>query len=219
MVQRKSQENRLTIVMIESLIPEGITRTHFKFLPGSSSSSPTPTSSSTRATKGPAIREFSSTEYSEPTTVVYSETTTVTQTSVSYISRPAVTQTVYPCVNMTNFQGPAYGDANITTPLGQRNVLYARNDTTGYGASAELCCNACYFGVPNCVQANWYSSKGCIVSFATNTSAARGENPSSSCPSGLFNGLTYGPDVNPAPGSMGNIAGPCGQDYTNFHRN
>ena len=33
---------------------------------------------------------------------------------------------------------------------------------------------------------------------------------------GLLAGLTYGPDVDPAFRSTGNIAGPCGWSYTNF---
>ena len=39
---------------------------------------------------------------------------------------------------------------------------------------------------------------------------------SSVCPNGAIGGLTYGPDSNPPFRSTGDIAGPCGQSYTNF---
>lgn len=54
------------------------------------------------------------------------------------------------------------------------------------------------------------------MSQATDLSAGTGKGVSSSCPAGTFGGLTYGPDVNPAFRSTGNIAGPCGVGYTNF---
>ncbi|KAI0838528.1 hypothetical protein F5Y06DRAFT_296605 [Hypoxylon sp. FL0890] len=192
---------------------------HYKFLSGSPPSTSTataPASKTTICTRRSVIFEVTTLEFSEPSIIVTSETKTVTETLKSATTRRAMTQTVYPCANMTNFQGPAYGDANILTPLAQSNSLYGLNDTSGHGVSAEACCNACYFAVSNCIQAYWYFYEGCVVSVATNLTDTWGENESSACPSGTFEGLTYGPDAKPAFRSTGNIAGPCGRDYTNI---
>ena len=64
------------------------------------------------------------------------------------------------------------------------------------------------------MQAYFYSYQGCVVSQAT---AGKGDGVgagSSSCPAGRLLGLSYGPDVSPAFRSTGNIAGPCGQVYS-----
>ncbi|KAI1378144.1 hypothetical protein F4677DRAFT_458818 [Hypoxylon crocopeplum] len=152
----------------------------------------------------------------QTTTATPEDTTTVTVTSTATETIPAVSETVYPCANMVDNQGPAYGDAHPATSLAQQNTLYTLSDASGWGESAESCCNACYFGVANCVQAYWYFYEGCVVSVATDLSPGTGDNASTSCPAGTFDGLAYGPDVNPAFHSTGNIAGPCGQSYTNF---
>ena len=47
---------------------------------------------------------------------------------------------------MSNTQGNA--DYGLSTPQ---------------GASAEACCNTCYFELPYCIQAYWYSYEGCVV--------------------------------------------------------
>ena len=39
---------------------------------------------------------------------------------------------------------------------------------------------------------------------------------SRTCPSGLFEGLRYGPDEKPAFRSSGNLVGGCGVEYGNF---
>ncbi|KAI1078150.1 hypothetical protein F5B20DRAFT_244924 [Whalleya microplaca] len=148
-----------------------------------------------------------------PTTTVTTETTTLI-VSVTVTEPAVITETVYPCANMVDNQGPAYGDAHAAISLEQQNSLHYIN--TPEGASAESCCNLCYFGLENCVQAYWYFYEGCVISQATNLTAGTGEHVSSTCPVGTFEGLTYGPDVAPAFRSTGNIAGPCGQSYTNF---
>ncbi|OTA53181.1 hypothetical protein K449DRAFT_426864 [Hypoxylon sp. EC38] len=199
-----------------SLRQKGVISTHYKFLSGSPPNTSTRVPLWVSTTRRPAVFEFSTTRYSEPGTVVSSETTIVTETLMAYATRPATTQTIYPCANMSNFHGPAYGDAKISAPLDQQKSYYELKNSTGYGASAESCCNACYFAVSNCVQAYWYFYGGCVISVATNLTASSGVNPSSVCPVGTFEGLTYGPDLNPAFLSTGNIAGPCGWDYTNF---
>lgn len=66
------------------------------------------------------------------------------------------------------------------------------------------------------MQAYYYSYEGCVVSQATNISSADGTDVSSVCPAGVFEGLTYGPDISPAFKSTGNIAGPCGVAYANL---
>lgn len=67
------------------------------------------------------------------------------------------------------------------------------------------------------MQAYWYSYEGCVVSQATNTTGkGTGKGVSAVCPVGTLAGLTYGPDVQPAFRSTGNIVGPCGVGYDNF---
>ena len=105
----------------------------------------------------------------------------------------------------------------MATDLGLENTRYGLE--TAEGASARACCEACHFGgaaTANCVQAYWYSYQGCVVSRAARPGAGTGEHASPACPAGLLAGLTYGPDVDPAFRSTGNIAGPCGSLYTNF---
>ena len=41
-----------------------------------------------------------------------------------------------------------------------------------------------------------------------------GEGVSASCPSGKIRGLTYGPDGVPPFRSTGDLAGPCGESYS-----
>jgi hypothetical protein len=54
------------------------------------------------------------------------------------------------------------------------------------------------------------------VSQATDLGSATGQGVTGNCPAGTFGGLSYGPDVNPAFRSTGNIAGPCGVSYLNL---
>ncbi|MCJ1282971.1 hypothetical protein MMC26_002298 [Xylographa opegraphella] len=150
-----------------------------------------------------------------PTLPTPTVTQIATATSVATVSVPAppVVSTVYPCADPLPSPGPAYGDYSDNNDLGLQNSLYYLN--TPEGASASACCNACLFEVPNCIQAYFYFYEGCVVSQATNLGSASGSGVSSSCPAGTFNGLSYGPDVDPAFRSTGNIIGPCGQAYTN----
>ncbi|KAI0009403.1 hypothetical protein F4779DRAFT_582735 [Xylariaceae sp. FL0662B] len=196
-----------------------IPSTVYEFLPGSPSATvgkrslETLTAVSTEPSPTAAVVTTFADSCPVPTTTVTTETTTFTATVT--VTEPAVvTETIYPCANMVDNQGPAYGDAHATIDLAQQNSLYYLD--TPEGASAESCCNACYFELENCVQAYWYFYEGCVVSQATNLTAGTGEHTSSTCPVGTFQGLTYGPDVAPAFRSTGNIAGPCGQSYTNF---
>lgn len=105
-----------------------------------------------------------------------------------------------------------YGDAQSLTDLNTANQLY--DLSTPEGASAEACCNACYFGLSNCIQAYWYFYQGCVVQQANVEGSGIGV--SSSCPSGLFDGLAYVPDTSPAFRSTGDFAGPCGVRYENL---
>jgi hypothetical protein len=88
--------------------------------------------------------------------------------------------------------------------------------STSEGGSALACCNACFFDIPNCVQAYFYSYEGCVVTTATDLTSASGLGVSNSCPNGLFTGLTYAPDTMPAFRSTGNFAGPCGMTYNDL---
>ena len=65
------------------------------------------------------------------------------------------------------------------------------------------------------MQAFWYSSRGCVVQQAIGEMGT-GLGKSRTCPSGLFEGLRYGPDEKPAFRSSGNLVGGCGVEYGNF---
>jgi hypothetical protein len=105
-----------------------------------------------------------------------------------------------------------YGDAQSPTDLNVENQRY--DLSTPEGASAEACCNTCYFGITNCIQAYWYFYEGCVVQQAG--AQGSGAGISNSCPSGLFAGLMYVPDNSPAFRSTGDFAGPCGVQYNNL---
>ncbi|MCJ1394520.1 hypothetical protein MMC18_007399, partial [Xylographa bjoerkii] len=137
--------------------------------------------------------------------------TAITTTTVSAL---ATTVTQYPCADPLPSPGPAYGKYQDSNDLGLANSLYY--STTPQGTSAQACCNTCFFEIPNCVQAYWYFYEGCVVSQATNLETASGLSESTVCPAGTFEGLSYVPDYDPAFRSSGDIAGPCGQSYTNF---
>ncbi|CRG91120.1 hypothetical protein PISL3812_08168 [Talaromyces islandicus] len=128
---------------------------------------------------------------SKPTTPV---TKTVTQTSTvtksTTVAAAASVSSVWPCASPFPTLTPTspYGNASIPSSLATENTLFHRGDSTA-GASAQACCNACYFDLPNCIQAYWYSYEGCVVSQATNVSvphAASGHDVSSVCPAGTF---------------------------------
>ncbi|KAI2631520.1 hypothetical protein GGS26DRAFT_591392 [Hypomontagnella submonticulosa] len=186
--------------------------TFYKFLSGSPEKTGAPDISTFRAR--PAVVDFAPDDCPPVTTTVISETTSVVVTSTATESVATVMTSVYPCANMIDNLGPAYGDANATNSLAQQNTLYPLSDSRG--TSAQSCCETCYFNATNCVQAWWYFYEGCVVSVATNLTAGTGSNESPACPRGTFSGLTYGPDKDPAFRSTGNIAGPCGEGYTNF---
>lgn len=146
--------------------------------------------------------------------------TTSTVTEFITIEAPATTSTLYPCASPFPSLTPTlpYGDATLPSNFSTANSLFYVSSTTE-GASAQACCNACFFELANCIQAYWYSYEGCVVSLATNSSlagSASGEQVSTACPAGIFNGLAYEQDTNPAFRSTGTIAGPCGQTYNNL---
>ncbi|KAH6642081.1 hypothetical protein C7974DRAFT_94827 [Boeremia exigua] len=163
-------------------------------------------------------------------TIVVSETATATSTATiteTIASTPLATSTttstetssdriitLYPCATPlpTLISTLPYGDAVSSNDLGIQNTRFDLNDARG--ASAEACCNTCYFGIPNCIQAFFYSYQGCVVQQAFNQGSGVGV--SVSCPSGLFSGLTYTLDTSPAFRSTGDFAGPCGVQYNNF---
>ncbi|KAH8703292.1 hypothetical protein BGW36DRAFT_84952 [Talaromyces proteolyticus] len=152
-----------------------------------------------------------------PTTTTVTQTSTVIQSTT--VTPAASTSSVWPCASPfpTHIPTSPYGNASLPGNFSTENSLYYLTSTKE-GASAQACCNACYFDLPNCIQAYWYSYEGCVVSQATNASVSHfgsGHDISSVCPAGTFNGLTYANDTNPAFRSTGNIAGPCGQAYTN----
>lgn len=108
-----------------------------------------------------------------------------------------------------------YGDASNGAGFSTVNTLYYLS-TDPAGASAQACCNKCFFGMENCVNAFWYFYEGCVVQQAT-AAAGNGIGNSTQCPSGQLVGLTYTNDTAPAFRSTGNIAGPCGVSYSNLN--
>jgi len=106
-----------------------------------------------------------------------------------------------------------YAAANNTLGIPTANNLYYIS-TTPEGASAQPCCNACFFGVENCVNAWWYFYQGCVVQQAApNDAQGSGVGVSAQCPAGQLKGLEYVRDENPPFRSAGSIAGPCGVAY------
>ncbi|KAL8947757.1 MAG: hypothetical protein Q9222_005997 [Ikaeria aurantiellina] len=148
-------------------------------------------------------------------TPVKKATTTAIQTVTTKIPPPIVTKTVYPCATPISSLTPTvpYGLSSGSPNIGgQQNSLYGSGTT---GTTLEGCCNLCYFGVPNCIQAFYYFYQGCVVSQAISVTGT-GPGVSDVCPNGQIAGLTYNRDTNPPFRSTGNIAGPCGQTYNNF---
>ena len=80
--------------------------------------------------------------------------------------------------------------------------------------SAEACCNLCYFGLTNCVQAWYYFYEGCVVGQAD--AVGNGVGINDVCPTGQFQGLTYRNDSGADFRSTGDFAGPCGMTYNNL---
>lgn len=99
-------------------------------------------------------------------------------------------------------------------PPATANTLFG-GDTVA-GASLEGCCNLCYFGIDNCVQAYWYFFEGCVIRQAAAPAAGDGVGVSTVCPVGRLAGLTYARDSSPAFRSTGDLAGPCGVGYGNL---
>ncbi|KAG6999514.1 mannan endo-1,4-beta-mannosidase B [Physcia stellaris] len=156
-----------------------------------------------------------STTQAPETTTAATTTTTITQTTTTtQTPQPTIYTTIYPCAAPLPSPGPAYGDYASSTNLSLQNTLFYLN--TPQGNSASSCCNTCFFGVANCIQAYWYFYEGCVVSQAMDLGSATGLGNSTSCPAGAFGGSSYGPDVNPAFRSTGNFVGPCGERYANF---
>ncbi|KAL8696719.1 MAG: hypothetical protein Q9201_007515 [Fulgogasparrea decipioides] len=144
-------------------------------------------------------------------------TTTKTSTKTATTKVPAtVTKTVYPCATPVPNRIPTvpYGLASQPPSIaGTQNTRYYLD--TPEGASVEACCNLCYFGIPNCLQAFYYSYQGCVVQQPTEVTST-GPGVSSVCPNGQIAGLIYNPDANADPRGTGDMAGPCGQTYNNL---
>ncbi|KAI0379479.1 hypothetical protein F5Y04DRAFT_129367 [Hypomontagnella monticulosa] len=206
----QTSQTQITSTTITT-VTVGATTFH-RFLPGSPAEIATPETNT--ALKQSAIVNPGASDCPPVTTTVISETTTVLIISTATSSVATTVVSVYPCINMKDTEGPAYGDSHPAFPLAQQNSLIPLSDARG--ATAQACCETCYFGTADCVQAWWYFYEGCVVSVATNLTGRTGSNASPACPGGTFAGLTYGPDVDPAFRSTGNIAGPCGEEYSNF---
>ncbi|KAL8834748.1 MAG: hypothetical protein Q9170_003625 [Blastenia crenularia] len=148
-------------------------------------------------------------------TPVTKTTTTSLKTVTTKVPAKTVTKTVYPCATPIPNQTPTvpYGlSSGSSSIISYGNTLYGSGTT---GTTLEGCCNLCYFTVPNCIQAFYYSYEGCVVSQATEVMGT-GPGISNVCPNGKFAGLTYSPDTNPPFRSTGDIAGPCGTTYNNL---
>ncbi|EED18883.1 conserved hypothetical protein [Talaromyces stipitatus ATCC 10500] len=187
---------------ITSTVTTGSASTAYKFVPGNPpSSTPSPTSA--------AVLRQGERSASTPADVTIASTVT----EVTTIKALATTSTLYPCASPFPSLTPTlpYGDASLPSNFSTQNSLFALTSTRE-GASAQACCSACFFELANCIQAYWYSYEGCVVSLAINASlagSASGKHVSRNCPAGIFNGLSYERDMNPAFRSTGNIAGPC----------
>ncbi|MCJ1472370.1 hypothetical protein MMC13_001017 [Lambiella insularis] len=211
-----------------STVTTGTASTSIIFLPGASPT-PAPALLARDALPAPAassvsipsyISAFASTAISSAceclnlptpsTTITKTSTTTKTITT----SPPTVTKTVYPCAPPLPSPGPAYGVASNPAAI-TAAIQYKYPLDSPEGASAETCCNTCFFTLPNCIQAYWYFYEGCVTEQAT---AVTGTGPgvSAQCPNGRIAGLTYGPDLTPPFRSTGSIAGACGVEYSNI---
>lgn len=152
-------------------------------------------------------------------------TSTVTKLSVSTVATVATTtftttpavvsKTYFPCATSIPTLTPQlpYGLSNGVGVSSGGNNLYSLD--TPQGASAEACCNTCYFELPYCIQAYWYFYEGCVINQAS-TVTGSGEGVSTVCPQGTVEGLAYSNDTNAAFRSTGDFAGPCGQTYDNL---
>ena len=105
-----------------------------------------------------------------------------------------------------------YGVANQGGVVSSVQTLYGSNSPYD---SLEGCCNACFFDIPNCIQAFYYFYEGCVVEQATTVNGT-GVGISNTCPSGQIEGLTYSADTNPPFRSTGSIAGACGMTYNDL---
>ncbi|KAI4239596.1 MAG: hypothetical protein LQ349_000270 [Xanthoria aureola] len=149
-----------------------------------------------------------------------STTTKVSVQTTIITVRPTVTKTVYPCATPVPGEGAnkvqtvPYGLA-YPYPSSVPGTSNQRFDLSTKGGTLEGCCNICYFDIPNCLQAFYYSYQGCVVQQPTEI-VGTGPGVSSVCPNGQIAGLTYNRDTNPPFRSTGNIAGPCGQTYNNL---
>ena len=128
------------------------------------------------------------------------------------VSPAVVTKTVYPCASPLPSPGPAYRLAGGNLPV-TTNTLFSLDSPEG--ASAIACCNACFFELQNCVQANWFFYEGCVAHLGQSV-VGNGKGVSATCPQGQIQGLAYGPDPSPPFRSTGDIAGPCGQRYSGY---
>lgn len=187
--------------------------------PGAASYSTVLTTTTSTVTTGSASTAYTFLSGNPPSSTPFL-TVTSTITEFTTVAAPATTSTLYPCASPFPSLTPTlpYGDATLPSDITTENSLFYVSSTTE-GASAQACCNACFFELANCIQAYWYSYEGCVVSLATNSSlagSASGKQVSTACPAGIFNGLTYEQDTDPAFRSTGNIAGPCGQTYNDL---
>ncbi|KAH8811072.1 hypothetical protein F5884DRAFT_854434 [Xylogone sp. PMI_703] len=184
----------LSTITITSTVYNGIPATSYVFLPGNS---PTPSASLDNVDLLPNKEVLS----------------TILSTVFITTTPPATTTTIYPCADPLPSPGPAYGLHSTPADLHLVNDLHQGTQ----GQNATACCHTCFFEIENCIQAWFYNVEGCVVSQASNLTSASGEGVTSSCPAGTFRGLTYGPDnATQIFGSTGDIAGPCGQSYTNL---
>ncbi|MCJ1380669.1 hypothetical protein MMC17_003777 [Xylographa soralifera] len=119
------------------------------------------------------------------------------------VPAPPTLSTVYPCAAPLPSPGPTYGDYADSNDLGLQNSLFYLITPQNPSASASECCKVCLFGFPNCVRAYYFDDGGCLVTQAANLASGSGMGISTSCPAGTFNGLSYGPDVDPTSGSPG----------------
>ncbi|KAL9019520.1 MAG: hypothetical protein Q9185_003220 [Variospora sp. 1 TL-2023] len=127
---------------------------------------------------------------------------------------PIVTSTRYPCATPVPSLIPTlpFGKSNDVGVGDLSNSIYGQGTT---GTTLQGCCNLCYFGLPNCIQAIYYDYQGCVVRQPA-APTGTGLGVSAVCPNGKFAGLTYTPDVAPPFRSQGQFAGPCGQVYNNL---
>ena len=102
-----------------------------------------------------------------------------------------------------------------TLPYGLASIGFSNNLNMSIH-SAQDCCNLCYFGLQNCVQAWYFFYEGCSTGIAAPDAVGNRVGVTASCPKGQLVGLTYRNDSGADFRSTGDFAGPCGQTYNNI---